>query len=154
MFRLGSDTSLDCESAHGETVIYLDMDMFIYILSSRMIKMNHDKLQILLNDKILNKAEHITDEEKHKRMCKMHAYHKAHEKYEDVMIAIEEMAELIQVLSKIKRGKMKSSDISIMEEIADVRLCMDEIANYVFDTSTESLDVISRKQIIKEENDS
>ena len=48
MFRLGSNISLGCESTHGETVIYLDMDMFVHILSSSdtLIMGNFGKLPV------------------------------------------------------------------------------------------------------------
>lgn len=112
--------------------------------------MDRSKLQILLNDKVLNKTPHIEDEEKDKTMRK---FHKKHENYEDVIIAIEEMAELTQVLSKIKRGKTDATNISIIEEIADVRLCMYQIAHYVFDMSADSMNIVRSVCIEKDEND-
>lgn len=101
--------------------------------------MDRSKLQILLNDRLLNKTEHICGETRDKIMKDMHDFHNKHGIYEDVIVAMEEMAELIQVLSKVKRGKMGKDDIGVMEEIADVRLCMYEIAMFVFDLPMETL---------------
>lgn len=114
--------------------------------------MERDKLQILLNDKLLSKTSHIDDEDKCRVMLKMHRYHKTHEKHEDVMIAIEEMAELTQVLSKVKRGKLEEKDIAVMEEIADVRVCLHEIAYYVFDLSPVALDIVHSIYVEKDKN--
>lgn len=112
--------------------------------------MNRDKLQILLNDRLLNKAEHISDDDKNKTMQKMHDFHMAHEAHEDVIVAIEEMAELTQILSKLKRGKIDKTDIGLAEEIADVRLCMYEISKFVFGLSMEALNVYTSMQVVKD----
>jgi hypothetical protein len=82
--------------------------------------------------KIDNKVSHMPKAEKECLMKRMHEYHELHSPGEDVMIAIEEMAELTQVLSKLKRGKIESDDISLIEEVADVKCSLNEIARYAF----------------------
>lgn len=46
----------------------------------------------------------------------------------ELIVFIEECAELIQCITKILRGRMKPNDISICEEIADVNICIDQVA--------------------------
>lgn len=54
------------------------------------------------------------------------------------------MAELIQVLSKIKRDKLKPTDIEVMEEIIDVKICLYSIL--------DSLSYWQEKMVIEEAN--
>lgn len=103
--------------------------------------MDRDKLQILLNDKMLKKASHIDVNEKNKMFQKIYESCQRHKGYEDIMAAIEEMAELTQVLSKLERGKIKLDDIGIIEEIADVRLSMHQIRYSVFNVLMSCDDV-------------
>lgn len=113
-------------------------------------EMNKDGLQILLNDKLLKKASHMGLEERDTLMKQMCEYHNKHSLNEDVMVAIEEMSELTQVLSKIKREKIDKKDIWLSEEIADVRLCMYEVAKFVFDLPMDVLQENTAERVKKD----
>lgn len=59
-------------------------------------------------------------------------------------IAMEECAELIQAISKAKRGKLNRDNL--VEEIADVRLCINWLLS-IFDIKLEEeLDLINYKR--------
>lgn len=94
--------------------------------------MDREKLESLVKKREHDKVKHISRSEADKLMKKMHDYHDNHFKGGDVMIAIEEMAELTQVLSKLIRGKITKDDIGLLEEIVDVKCGLYEIGRNVF----------------------
>lgn len=51
--------------------------------------------------------------------------------YTELIIFKEESAELLQCISKYKRGRLEIKHLSIKEEIADVAICIDQLA-YLF----------------------
>lgn len=101
--------------------------------------MDREKLEKMVNKKQKDKEKHYSLEKERNIMQGIHAYHQKHFVMEDVLVAVEEMAELTQVLSKIMRKKMSTEDIGILEEIVDVMLATDEAVLYVFDIKEETL---------------
>ena len=66
-------------------------------------------------------------------------------------VAIEEMAELIKELIKLKRADYRYSAESIqplIEEVAAVRLMIEQVI-YMFDISTDDIDDISERKLNK-----
>ena len=83
-------------------------------------------MEAMTNKKIL-KPDHFTDEEIkqcHKSYIDYHIKNNSDEIY---VIPIEEMAELTQHLSKLIRGKEAPNEIGVLEEIADVQICLDNL---------------------------
>lgn len=99
--------------------------------------MNHDQLTERLKNKLQTKEKHISSDNKQKIMQLFHNYYVLrNEPLQDIIIAIEEIGELTQVISKLLRQKMEPTDIAIAEEITDVKLCIYELAQNVFKMST------------------
>lgn len=94
--------------------------------------MERGKLQLLLSQKISNNEKHHTMDEVNTTMHDLHEYYMNKNPHEDIILCVEEMAELTQVLSKIKRGNVQTDDISLYEEVADVLFCLYEITHFVF----------------------
>lgn len=61
------------------------------------------------------------------------AYHEAHNESKIHVIAMEEMAELQKELCKILRGNARNSseNYGLLEEMADVQLCLDSLKMYL-----------------------
>ena len=89
--------------------------------------MDRDVLTKKLKEKIEKRSKHYSKEDFEKHYENFIKFHNSHREYEDIMICIEEMAELTQNLSKVYRGKMDINDVSVLEEIADVELCINEL---------------------------
>lgn len=89
--------------------------------------MDRKILEEKLNEKLETKQPHYTKQDFVKHNEDFIIFHNNHREYEDIMVCIEEMAELTQNLSKVYRGKLEMDDIAVLEEIADVKLCLEEI---------------------------
>lgn len=61
-------------------------------------------------------------------------------------IAMEECAELIQAISKGKRGKLDKDNLA--EEIADVLICM-ELINEIYDVDEKEIEKWFKKKAIR-----
>ena len=65
------------------------------------------------------------------------------DKHTELIVFIEECAELIQCITKILRGRMKPNDISICEEIADVNILINQLLHLAGEGTKEKV----KKQI-------
>lgn len=104
--------------------------------------MDRKEIESKLNDKTYKKCEHLTKETKNLILDDFTNYHRAHDKHEDLIICMEEMAELTQQLSKVVREKTDIHDISVLEEIADVKICLSQLVR-AFNIDKEELKYIS-----------
>ena len=96
--------------------------------------MNKERLVAKLGEKLQNTPEHITDDQIKEIL---YLRNKNSESYEGdpaliPTITIEEMSELLQVLSKIRRGLLQRNAIELYEEIVDVWICIYDLYAYVF----------------------
>lgn len=92
--------------------------------------MNQTEFKNKLNRKINNKDSHLDNDiidECHNRYLN---YHKVVNEDEILVIPMEEMAELTQHLSKILRKKENKDNIGLLEELADVQICIDNLKKY------------------------
>ena len=80
-----------------------------------------------MTKKITEKPAHHTDEQIKRCHMAYINYHKKSKPDEILVIPMEEMAELMQHLSKIIRGKEVPDDIGVLEELADVQICIDNL---------------------------
>lgn len=103
--------------------------------------MNIYGLKARLQAKMKHKDKHLSKEERDSIHRAYIQYHKAHN--EDVIysIAMEELAELTQQLSKILRGKEQFNNIALLEEMADVEICIDNL-KMLMNTDNEQLEYI------------
>lgn len=83
-------------------------------------------------NKILNNTPHITEDQLIEDISEFIEYNKSNKEDNILIIAIEEMAELQQELSKIIRGKkeVNRDNYSLLEELADVQICINTIKQY------------------------
>ena len=84
------------------------------------------------DNKMLNNTPHITEDQLIEDISEFIEYNKSNKEDNILIIAIEEMAELQQELSKIIRGKKEANryNYSLLEELADVQICIDTIKQY------------------------
>lgn len=103
--------------------------------------MEIDELEKKVKKKVKKNAPHLTTEEKEKIHRSYLDYHKKHN--EDIIYAIpmEEMAELTQHLSKLLRNKEEFNNLALLEEMADVQICLDNL-KILMDTDEELLKYI------------
>lgn len=80
-----------------------------------------------LNQKIDSKVAHLTEEEVYKAHKNYIDYHRNTNPNVLYVISMEEMAELTQHLSKLVRGKESIDNKGILEELADVQICIDNL---------------------------
>lgn len=97
--------------------------------------MDLEVLKSKLSNKVQNNESHYSVDDFHYQSELFYDKHNAHYEYEDLVICAEEMAELIQCISKVIRGKNNMNDLSVLEEIADVEFCLDTIKHIYFDNS-------------------
>ena len=92
--------------------------------------MEINALKAAFEDKIINKPEHMSDDDIRKQHLSYIDYHN-HNRPDSVLnIPIEEMSELTQHLIKILRGKETKDNIGLLEELADVQICLDNLKIY------------------------
>lgn len=96
--------------------------------------MNKERFAAKLGEKLQNTPEHLTDDQIKEIL---YLRNKNSESYEGdpaliPTITIEEMSELLQVLSKIRRGLLPRNAIELYEEIVDVWICIYDLYVYVF----------------------
>lgn len=94
--------------------------------------MDQIKFKKEYENKILNNTPHITEDQLIEDISEFIEYNKSNKEDNILIIAIEEMAELQQELSKIIRGKKEANrdNYSLLEELADVQICIDTIKQY------------------------
>lgn len=94
--------------------------------------MDQIKFKKEYENKILNNTPYITEDQLIEDISDFIEYNKSNKEDNILMIAVEEMAELQQELSKIMRGKKESNrnNYSLLEELADVQICIDTIKQY------------------------
>ena len=82
--------------------------------------------------KLASASPHLTQEEYVDIRRQYLEYHGARNSDEILAIPIEEMAELTQHLTKIIRGKESADggNCGLVEEMADVQICMDSLKKY------------------------
>lgn len=94
--------------------------------------MDQIKFKKEYENKILNNTPYITEDQLIEDISDFIEYNKSNKEDNILMIAVEEMAELQQELSKIMRGKKEANrnNYSLLEELADVQICIDTIKQY------------------------
>ena len=94
--------------------------------------MDQIKFKKEYENKILNNTPYITEDQLIEDISDFIEYNKSNKEDNILMIAVEEMAELQQELSKILRGKKEANrnNYSLLEELADVQICIDTIKQY------------------------
>ncbi len=60
-----------------------------------------------------------------------------------ILVAIEELQELGKVLTKIARGKTKRDSMQLVEELADVSICIDQLM-YKYSIQPKQIDLFKR----------
>jgi hypothetical protein len=86
--------------------------------------MKKELLQELVNERMKHNIPHKTENDKRFAVSLCTNYNECKHHNIQIVIAIEEISELIQQLSKLKRGKIDGEDISLIEEIGDVDLSL------------------------------
>ena len=92
--------------------------------------MDQNEFSSKLNYKLTNNIEHISEDIitlAHKNYIN---YHLQSNPDEILVIPMEEMAELTQHLSKILRKKETTNNLGLLEELADVQICIDNLKRY------------------------
>lgn len=89
--------------------------------------MDKISFETALSEKLRTKPNHLSSE----RIEHCHKiyidYHKENNSDELLVIPMEEMAELTQHLSKLLRKKENPDDTGLLEELADVQICIDNL---------------------------
>ena len=101
-------------------------------IEKKEITMDQIKFKKEYENRILNSTTHITEDQLIEDISDFIEYNKSNKEDNILMIAVEEMAELQQELSKIMRGKKEANrdNYSLLEELADVQICIDTIKQY------------------------
>lgn len=112
--------------------------------------MNREELRKAIKERREKRERHLSYEERDEYIRMLYDYEsgKGNRMY-DVILTIEEMGELLQVIGKVQRGKIESNDIAVIEEITDVKICLDAIVKYVFGFSIDEIEDAKTKLRIK-----
>lgn len=103
--------------------------------------MNIYALKSRLEAKIKNKDKHLSKEERDTIHRAYIDYHTIHNKDAIYSIAMEELAELTQQLSKVLRLKAEFNNTALLEEMADVEICIENL-KVLMKTDNEQLEYI------------
>lgn len=108
--------------------------------------MNNKELLTKIKKELKN--EPISEELIAKSKKEFYNYHKD---INTCVICMEEMGELTQALSNFSLGFIKENDLNILEEIVDVKICLDEII-YAFKISEYIIKDKKDKNLVALEN--
>lgn len=100
--------------------------------------MEKDIFEKELSKKLQSKAPHLTEEQTITQHMKYIEYNTDKNPDSLFIIPIEEMAELTQHLSKLIRKRENYDETGILEEIADVQICLDNL-KILLDIDNEKL---------------
>lgn len=91
------------------------------------------------------KTKHKTKEEKKELYERIYRAARENDRKSDILIGIEECAELTQCITKICRKRMNQTDIAVYEEMSDVKMALNEIVSEIFKVKDDE-----KEKIIKE----
>ena len=93
--------------------------------------MNRNELIAEFRRRKLNHLNHFNKREKEEVYKAVVDSYRKRNIYEFYSVCMEEMGELTQKISKHLRGKIEDNDIEILEEIADVQICIETLKTFM-----------------------
>lgn len=100
--------------------------------------MNRNDLIMEYRRRKSNRLKHFSRKEKAEIYNAVVDSYRKKNVYEFYSVCMEEMGELTQKISKHLRGKIGDNDVEILEEIADVQICLETLKVFM-DTDPEDM---------------
>ena len=103
--------------------------------------MNRNDLIMEYRRRKSNRLKHFSRKEKAEIYNAVVDSYRKKNVYEFYSVCMEEMGELTQKISKHLRGKIGDNDVEILEEIADVQICLETLKVFM-NTDPEDMDYV------------